>query len=693
MKVLVVDDNELNRAMLADMLSDYDIMEAVNGVEALRLLEEHGAGIDLMLLDIVMPELDGFGVLQAMNESGLIQDVPVVIISAEDNRDQIRRIYELGASDFITRPFDDYIVRIKVRNALVQHGNQKKLLGLVTAQVHEAERANSLMIDILANVVEFRNGESGRHVRNVRTLTRLFLERLMEMDPSYGFTRSDISRISMASALHDVGKIAIPSAILNKPGKLTDEEFAVMKTHSALGADILGRISAHQDKSLLQAARVICRWHHERWDGRGYPDGLKGDEIPTSAQVVALADVYDALTSERVYKKAYDHETAVGMILDGQCGCFNPVLMECLSSLSAGIPVELERDTAADVDGEVAGMLAETLRHGDVQVSDRTLRLVEYERAKHDFFAAMSDEVQFEFMITMRSKEVVLSPYGAGRLGLPERIGNPSADPGVLAIMDESDLQRLSLMARATSPGRPDVSYDCELTVGGERRWHRITVRATWSADEPPRYTGCIGKAVDIHESRVEMDCLRQRASCDSLTGLFNHRTAREQIEQRLKERPEGLHVLMMLDLDHFKDANDTHGGHAFGDELLRHFAGKLRTVVRGGDIVARVGGDEFMVFLEYKEMPETPGVAIERIFNGLCGEYKGFNITLSMGVALTSRVGTDYDTLLRAADAAAYRSKHDGRNRFTVYDESMKGESESNISPVESDGKGADGK
>ena len=329
--ILIVDDSALNRMVLIEILGkeNYTFLEAENGQQAVELLDCHPE-VDLLLLDITMPEIDGFGVLEIMNQYHWIEETPVIMISAEDAYSFIERAYDLGASDYITRPFDARVVCRRVSNTLMLYAKQKRLVQMVAEQVCEKEKVSNTMISILSHIVEFRNNESGLHVVHIRTITELLLRRLRKKTDQYPLTEADISLISTASALHDIGKINIPEQILNKPGRLTKEEFEIIKTHSAVGEHMLRQIPFNQNEPLVKVAREICRWHHERWDGRGYPDGLKGDEIPISAQVVSLADVYDALTSERCYKAAFDHETALNMIVNGECGAFNPLLLECL---------------------------------------------------------------------------------------------------------------------------------------------------------------------------------------------------------------------------------------------------------------------------------------------------------------------------------------------------------------------------
>ena len=346
-KILIADDSEINRALLMEILGDgYEYLEAENGVRAVELLREH-TDIALVLLDIMMPQMDGFDVLKVMRCYSWLDEIPVIMISAAKDTANIERAYDLGVADYMRRPFERVMVLRQVQNVLMLYAKQKRLTRLVTDQVYEKEHNSVLMISILSHVVEFRNSESGLHVLHIRTLTDLLLHQLVNKTDRYQLDESDISLISTASALHDLGKIVIPTEILNKPGRLTAEEYAMIKTHTVKGARILRDLSntiGEENEPLLQVAYAICRWHHERWDGGGYPDKLKGDAIPIAAQVVALADVYDALTSDRCYKPAYDHDTALRMILNGECGAFNPLLLECLNESSELLRQELQRN-------------------------------------------------------------------------------------------------------------------------------------------------------------------------------------------------------------------------------------------------------------------------------------------------------------------------------------------------------------
>lgn len=343
-RILIVDDSEMNRMILSEMLKgEFEILEAENGSVCLDMLSRYEMKISLILLDIVMPGMDGFGVLEYMNRNNLIKDIPVIMISGEDSGEVIKRAYEMGVSDYIKRPFDMEVVHRRVLNTIKLYAKQRRLVAMVMNQVFEKEKNSRMLISVLSEIVEFRNGESGTHVLNINTLTTMILEQLAKKTDKYHLSWSNRMLISTASSLHDIGKIGIDEKILNKPGRLTPEERKIMEKHTVIGADMLANLPMYEDEPLMKVAYQICRWHHERYDGKGYPDGLKGEEIPISAQVVALADVYDALTRERVYKKAYSHEEAVQMICNGECGTFNPLLLECLCEIQDHIKKELQK--------------------------------------------------------------------------------------------------------------------------------------------------------------------------------------------------------------------------------------------------------------------------------------------------------------------------------------------------------------
>lgn len=342
--VLVVDDSEINREILAEILGEeYQVEAAEDGRKALKMIEELQDELAVVLLDLVMPEMNGFAVLDVMQEKGWIEKIPVLIISGETSVKAERECFDYHISDFIHKPFDNALVKKRVKNVVSLYQYQRELEDKVQEQTRTLREQNQLLrlqadilkdsnnniIEILGTVVEYRDFESGEHINRVKGYTRILAERLAAEYPEYGLDQEQINVIVSASALHDVGKIAIPDNILLKPGRLTDEEFACMKTHTTRGGEILQNIRNAWDDEYGKISYQICRHHHEKYDGRGYPDGLVGDDIPIAAQIVSIADVYDALVNERVYKDAFPKEEAFRMIMEGECGKFNPKLLKC----------------------------------------------------------------------------------------------------------------------------------------------------------------------------------------------------------------------------------------------------------------------------------------------------------------------------------------------------------------------------
>ena len=341
--VLVVDDSEMNRDILREILwENFQIVEASSGIECMKKLEMHAGQIALVLLDIVMPDMDGFEVLSWMSGHGLLEEIPVIMISSEDSTTVVRRAYELGAVDYISRPFDARVVRRRVSNTTRLYAKQRRLSTMVAQQFYEREKNDRIMIGILSRVTAMHNGEDGEHIQRVQRLTSILLERLAQKTDSYGLSVDERNLIVAASALHDIGKIAVGGGILRKKDPLTPEEQLQMRNHPMMGIRILNRLREYQDEPLVRTAREICRWHHERYDGTGYPDRLEGEQIPISAQVVGLADAYDGLIAGRNGEKPVPYEEAARKILAGDCGGFNPLLLECLTESQSRIRDELE---------------------------------------------------------------------------------------------------------------------------------------------------------------------------------------------------------------------------------------------------------------------------------------------------------------------------------------------------------------
>ena len=510
-KILIADDSEMNRELLAAILEEeYDIIQANDGVQAVDCLQRHAEEISLLLLDIVMPHMDGFEVLSYMNKEHWIDSIPVVIISSENSPIYIKRGYDLGATDFIEKPFDANMVLRRSANAILLGAKQRRMTSIVSNQIYEREKSSKLMINILSHIVEFRNGESGLHVLHIQTITEMLLRQLVQKENNrYALSKEQIRMITTASALHDIGKISIPDEILNKPGRLTAEEFAVIKGHSMAGANMLSELPLDQkEEPLVKTAYEICRWHHERYDGGGYPDGLKGEEIPVSAQVVALADVYDALTSERCYKDAYSHEKAIEMILAGQCGAFNPLMLECLLDISSSLKKKMGYKSKERYEQTDLSDIASRFHDFEMDSSEKIVQQLEFERMRHNFLAEGSRNIVFTY--TISPPLLTFNQAGCKRSGITEPSFSPLQSGVLKDLVEEQSLKRLIRKITQATRETPDVTSNLLLTDGKNPCHYRCECRVIWTDGAEKGYTGVVGKLTDITDDYMVMENVRE---------------------------------------------------------------------------------------------------------------------------------------------------------------------------------------
>ena len=510
-KILIADDSEMNRELLAAILEEeYDIIQANDGVQAVDCLQRHAEEISLLLLDIVMPHMDGFEVLSYMNKEHWIDAIPVVIISSENSPIYIKRGYDLGATDFIEKPFDANMVLRRSANAILLGAKQRRMTSIVSNQIYEREKSSKLMINILSHIVEFRNGESGLHVLHIQTITEMLLRQLVQKENNrYALSKEQIRMITTASALHDIGKISIPDEILNKPGRLTAEEFAVIKGHSMAGANMLSELPLDQkEEPLVKTAYEICRWHHERYDGGGYPDGLKGEEIPVSAQVVALADVYDALTSERCYKDAYSHEKAIEMILAGQCGAFNPLMLECLLDISSSLKKKMGYKSKERYEQTDLSDIASRFHDFEMDSSEKIVQQLEFERMRYNFLAEGSRNIVFTY--TISPPLLTFNQAGCKRSGITEPSFSPLQSGVLKDLVEEQSLKRLIRKITQATRETPDVTSNLFLTDGKNPCHYRCKCRVIWTDGAEKGYTGVVGKLTDITDDYMVMETVRE---------------------------------------------------------------------------------------------------------------------------------------------------------------------------------------
>ena len=510
-KILIADDSEMNRELLAAILEEeYEIIQVNDGVQAVDCLQRHAEEISLLLLDIVMPHMDGFEVLSYMNKEHWIDSIPVVIISSENSPIYIKRGYDLGATDFIGKPFDANMVLRRSANAILLGAKQRRMTSIVSNQIYEREKSSKLMINILSHIVEFRNGESGLHVLHIQTITEMLLRQLVQKENNrYALSKEQIRMITTASALHDIGKISIPDEILNKPGRLTAEEFAVIKGHSMAGANMLSELPLDQkEEPLVKTAYEICRWHHERYDGGGYPDGLKGEEIPVSAQVVALADVYDALTSERCYKDAYSHEKAIEMILAGQCGAFNPLMLECLLDISSSLKKKMGYKSKERYEQTDLSDIASRFHDFEMDSSEKIVQQLEFERMRYNFLAEGSRNIVFTY--TISPPLLTFNQAGCKRSGITEPSFSPLQSGVLKDLVEEQSLKRLIRKITQATRETPDVTSNLFLTDGKNPCHYRCKCRVIWTDGAEKGYTGVVGKLTDITDDYMVMENVRE---------------------------------------------------------------------------------------------------------------------------------------------------------------------------------------
>ncbi len=532
-KILVVDDSRFNRVVLTSMLgSSYYLEEACDGRQAMTILEDHAEEFSLILLDIVMPNMDGFAFLRAMRAEGWLDFLPVIMISSEYTDENIEAAYRLGASDIIRRPYNERIVLNRIANTIALSSKQRELSNALVNEVIQENETSAAMVSILSHIVETRNGESGDHVQNIRTITRLLLEELTRKSDRYSFTNEELLLICNAAALHDIGKMTIPEEILNKPGKLTDEEFRIMKGHAMAGADMVDALCREESANpLFKLTYDICRWHHERYDGRGYPDGLKGDDIPIAAQVVSVADVYDALVSERCYKPAHTPEQAYRMIMDGECGVFNPLLLDCFSGIfdklkrmrgPAGSPGLAA--SGADAGQElIEGAIAHLHENGLI-ASEQIMQTLSHERLRFKFFF---NEPYPAFYYTVSPPVLRYNRAGMKLFGTEEALLTPDGTQPPHERYDAEAAERLRRRLASATNEHPLVKETVLLSLPGEQpREYRCEMQTVWDSADAGQYTEVIGRLVPLDGEAAGTPADDDRGELPAFGGKMSGREA-----------------------------------------------------------------------------------------------------------------------------------------------------------------------
>ena len=674
-KILIVDDVELNRAILCELFAgDYEILEADNGKTAVDLMEQYHEEIAIVLMDIVMPIMDGLEALEIMNGKGLTEKTPIFLITAESSNDAISKGFRLGVVDVVLKPFNPDNICQRVNNIIELYRYRYKLEKLVQEQMTKIEKQNEqlrnfnvAMIDTLSTIVEFRDCESGQHVQRIRQLTKIMLKELGRQNAEYKMSDKTIEDISMAAALHDIGKIAIPDYILNKPGRLTAEEFAIMKEHTLYGCEILESIdSLKQNKEQYRYHYNICRWHHEKWDGSGYPDGLIGKEIPIYAQIVSLADCYDALTSVRCYKGAFTHEESVQMIEKGECGAFSPDLLQCFLKIAPGLPEILQSDDGLPAvvyhyqHPNTEKFSGKKCYSCDMDKNSRVARLLEIEREKQKALFAMSGDIIFDY--DLEKDLIIFSDEYKNIFGGECVVTNAKeAIYSSMPILQE-DLQQLAELTKALTEENSGYVKDVRLiNKFGEEKWYRIHINSIWDKENYGVMLSIVGRMVSIDKMKREIGLWKRQAESDALTKLGNRAYGERLLQQMLCEPQKEKAAVMFLDVDNFKMVNDRHG-HLFGDEVL-----------------CRIGGDEFLIIMRNIKDSRLPLMKADELRAGI--EKLGLEadvrvpLSISVGVSFYPVDGTDDAVLLYKADKALYEAKKRGKNNCVIYSKELENE------------------
>lgn len=722
--ILIVDDIEMNRAILSELLKDkYKILEADNAYDVVALAEQNMDKIAVILLDIIMPNKDGIEALRKLKDFGITNVIPTVLMSAEFNDEAILNEHEYGACDIIEKPFDPHAVLRRIDNLVELYEQKNKLEQLLKKQatylMQQNDRIqrqqdtinnmNNTMLDTLSTVIEYRDVESGKHVHRIRKFTEILLRVVAEKCPEYNLTESKINLIVSASSIHDIGKIAIPDSILLAPRRLTYDEFRIMKEHTTKGCEILNLLDLQEKNEYFQYCYEICRYHHEKWDGMGYPDGLRGDDIPICAQVVSVADCYDALTSDRPYKAGIPHKQAAEMIKSGACGAFSEKLMECFNLV---LP---QFEELAKIYADKAHIDKERQTEGSLNAADKMLKKnfsdtamsIYANMGREELIGALERQKQVaretherDCQIFYRINDLVFEcdlkhdnfyvrkgdwdkMYNYYPKNYTEAVTMMSSSCHPDDVVAFNKIFRLSNVQRAVERGKEKLEFDGRFIQDkNSYRWYRCIVIPFCEDGKLRKLYCCASK---ISEKNAENGDDRYNDQHDNLTGLWNVNYLRKAVDDYLMHSgKDGMHVLISIDIDDFKALNFATNT-TFGDEVLCKIAEKLKEHFKTNSLVSRIGSDSFVVFLrdcfDIKEVLNS----VEELYNSMHMSFDYLltkqNVSVSIGVAQYPADGTSFTELMNNADFATEMSKLRGKDMYLFYNKEMRKSFEENPS------------
>ncbi len=655
--VLIAHPSQEVRTQLRNSIGEHmGVFECVDVLSLKRIIEQKKKVLSMVIFDFIfLPEM------KSSRDQEIDDDIPVVITVPTGNTEYENYAYLWGAHQVVQLPINARVAEIKIRTISTHFSEKRSLKRIISEQKNEIHNTSEYLIDALSAIIECRSLESGRHVRRIRAFTHVLLEEIETNCPEYNLDAMVIRRISGAAALHDIGKISIPDSILNKPSKLTEEEFEIMKTHSVAGGEIIEHLGGIGNDDFIRYAYNICRYHHERWDGGGYPEGLAGDDIPICAQVVGLADAYDALTSKRVYKDAYSCEKAARMIIDGQCGLFSPMIIECFKNVSSEFAYLAKiysdgkidnsdeiRDVTAPIVKTYANNLQELRLKYEIIIRHLNSLVIELDLETNKINYVYNPDTSFDYLRSTSNSEQAISL-------MAENSVHPD-DKDMLTIRFQTYLKTFFDSGLKKSLRRYRMQ-----DKNGVYRYYNVT---TYRLDDSSK------KIIGVWDEAPEEITKAER---DALTDLLNKESSQRLTEEHLAENTDGqISALIIIDLDNFKNVNDRYG-HLFGDEVLSRISREIGRLFRSTDVVGRIGGDEFMVF--------TPNISDCKLISERCetlikttsglfeGHMQELGLSCSIGIAFSPEHGTAYTELFRHADIALYRAKHLGKNRAVVYE------------------------
>lgn len=679
-QILIVDSFEINRAILEEIFSgEFSILEAVSGAQGAALLRQENR-IALVFLSPDLLSNDSMLVLDEMKQSGILSRVPLVLMLGNANAPSVEKFLQAGAWELIQKPFNPGIIRRRISHLLelgrleeTSEAEEENWRQTLVEQLEAACQSDYIVFDLLGDVLEFGTEDAGGHNRRIRLMTRLLMRRVAECG-GVSLDENEIRTVSMAAVMHDIGKIMVPRELLEKPGRLTKEEYEQVQRHVLYGEQLLREMGFLQSVKEHQFYFDICRWHHERYDGSGYPDGLKGAEIPIWAQVVGLADCYDTLVNKRVYKPAYDHKRAVEMIARGERGSFSPFLLDILRQSEDelyrivqenGLLLDREEDVGQKVTQE------ETL---GFHISERVRRLFQDELLHYQEISDLSQDITFEWKKsdrTLRFSQEFSRIFGMETI-FPESL----IAVRIRSLIEKKDGERLSHLLHSLSPDVPNGRIQIRMIrPSGQACWYEALFHSIWRESEGGYdCIRCIGKLSCIDERKRQISRLKDEATKDFLTGLWSRGKMEHSVWELVKKGE--AFAFFYMDVDHFKQVNDQRG-HPFGDQFLKMFAEILKKNLRTDDIIARVGGDEFVAVLrgvreeavalqkarqlseQFRTIPDIDGVP---------GRFSG-----SIGIALFPEDGQTLVEIADRADRALYSCKNDPDRRFARYTDGMR--------------------